>query len=271
MNKELIMKSDVLDILFENRNKSYGAYNLRKFYGNRLLKATGLMIALTLVLSAFTFLPKNKEFISATPYEIPDTKMSEPKAKEPEKKKDPPKEVVKEIPVSSKKLLSNISIVKNTDKTDSIQTLDPKDLISNINLKVPGDGGPVLIPHIKPDQGGDITGSVKPVSDITTPIANPEVMPSFPGGADALRKFMQRNLHNPKDMEEGEQVSVKVQFVVGFDGKLKSFQLIQDGGEAFNNEVLRVMKKMPDWVPGRANGENVSVYYVIPVKFVPAE
>ena len=58
MNKELIMTSDVLDILFENRNKSYGAYELRKFYANRLLKALGMMIGSVMVLSAFTFLPK---------------------------------------------------------------------------------------------------------------------------------------------------------------------------------------------------------------------
>ncbi len=93
-------------------------------------------------------------------------------------------------------------------------------------------------------------------------------MPEFPGGMNALRRFLERNLNNPRDLEENETVSVKVRFVVGFDGKLKSFETIQDGGEEFNKEVMRVLKKMPDWVPGKTQGQNISVYYTIPVKFV---
>jgi len=58
--------------------------------------------------------------------------------------------------------------------------------------------------------------------------------------------------------------------VVGYDGKLKSFEIVEDGGATFNKEVIRVLKKMPEWVPGKANGENVSVYYTIPVKFTAA-
>ena len=94
-------------------------------------------------------------------------------------------------------------------------------------------------------------------------------MPSYPGGMDALKRFLQKNLTNPRDLEEGEMVSVKIRFVVGYDGKLKSFTTVQDGGEEFNKEVVRVLKKMPEWVPGKTKGQNVSVYYVIPVKFVP--
>ena len=66
-------------------------------------------------------------------------------------------------------------------------------------------------------------------------------------------------------------MSVKVTFVVGYEGKLKGFKITEDGGEVFNKEVIRVLKKMPDWIPGKANGENVSVYYTIPVKFTGAD
>jgi len=93
-------------------------------------------------------------------------------------------------------------------------------------------------------------------------------MPSYPGGTAALRRFLERNLGNPRDLESGELISVKVKVVVGYDGKLKNFELVQDGGTEFNNEVIRVLKKMPAWVPGKSKGQNVSVYYTIPVKFV---
>ncbi len=102
-------------------------------------------------------------------------------------------------------------------------------------------------------------------------MATAEVMPAYPGGMEALRKFLQRNLQNPEDLEAGQVVAVKIKFVVGYDGKLKSFEIIEDGGKPFNNEVIRVLKKMPMWTPGKSNGENVSVYYSIPVKFTAAE
>jgi periplasmic protein TonB len=63
-------------------------------------------------------------------------------------------------------------------------------------------------------------------------------------------------------------VSVKVKFIVGYDGQLKGFETIEDGGVAFNNEVIRVLKKMPNWIPGKISGENVSVFYTVPVKFM---
>ena len=98
-----------------------------------------------------------------------------------------------------------------------------------------------------------------------------EVLPSYPGGMDALRKFLEKNLQTPTEMENGETVSVRVKFVVDYTGKLKSFVTVLDGGEAYNKEVIRVLKKMPDWVPGKTRGENVSVYYIIPVKFTGAD
>ena len=69
-------------------------------------------------------------------------------------------------------------------------------------------------------------------------------------------------------MVEGESVKVVIRFVVGHDGKLKSFDIIQDGGDEFDKEVIRVVKKMPDWTPGRSSGRAVSVYYLIPIKFI---
>lgn len=272
MNKELILKSDVLDILFENRNKSYGAYNLRKFYGNRLMKATGAMIAVVVVLSAFTFLPEKKVYETRT-YTIPDDPtlghVKPPENKPPEVK--PKTTVVPLKAAASAVFVSNIKIVPRNTLTDTIVDITSL-AISSVKTPPGNTGGPqIIIPPDSNNGGGDKTAATKPVVDKTTPVYTAEVMPSFPGGYDALRKFLERNLHNPRDMEEGEQVSVKMQFVVGYDGKLQSFNLVQDGGELFDKEVTRVLKKMPDWVPGKSNGENVSVYYVIPIKFVSAE
>ena len=85
----------------------------------------------------------------------------------------------------------------------------------------------------------------KPTVDKITPNDFAEVMPSYPGGIQALRKFLEKNLKNPQDLEEGQNIKVRIRFIVGYDGNLKGFETIQDGGTAFNNEVIRVLRKMP--------------------------
>lgn len=268
MNSESIMKSDVLDILFEKRNKAYGAYTLRKFYKNRLIKSIGIMVFTVIVFSAFTFLPERpKEII----YDIADTGLVDVLF---EQKKEPVKP--KPIPPATKttasivKFTSKMVIVPNSDTADKLHNLTEEAIGSNNNIIING-GGPQTVGD--PGPGSEGVAGPPPVAevplDVITPTENPEIMPQFPGGLAALRKFLERHLINPRELAEGELISVKVRFVVGFDGKLQRFELVEDGGTEFNNEVMRVLKKMPAWTPGKSKGQNVSVYYVIPVKFIP--
>ncbi|MEI7734434.1 MAG: energy transducer TonB [Ferruginibacter sp.] len=266
MKTEQILKSDVLDIIFENRNKAYGAYALRKFYDNRLMKSVAAMLVVVVVLSAFTFIPKNSGEYSVRNIALPENEFATAKPKE--KPVDPVKPPPPKTQVPMQKFLKDIKIVQDPDDSDSLPDYMDKKMIGSVTINVPGDG-PLVFGAPGPGTGeGPVAAPVKPVVDITQVRETAEVMPSFPGGMDGLKKFLQRNLNNPKEMEDGEMVSVKMKFVVGYDGKLKGFETIQDGGEEFNKEVLRVLKKMPEWVPGKSNGQNVSVYYTIPVKFV---
>lgn len=270
MKTELIMKSDVLDIIFENRNKAYGAYYLRKFYNNRLMKSLALMMAVVVVLSAFTFIPKMKKDVKAELVYVNDYELKklEDKIPEPEKPKDPPVPPKQNLP--SVQYNSKINIVPDNTVVKPLETITDSTVIANITKPGEGGEGPLVG---EPKDGGDDPGKGKepvtePAINPAVPSASAEIMPEYPGGIDGLRKFLQRNLTNPRDLEENEVVSVKVRFVVGYDGKLKGFETVQDGGEEFNKEVIRVLKKMPDWVPGKTRGQNVSVYYTIPVKFV---
>jgi periplasmic protein TonB len=272
MRTEQILSADVLDIIFDNRNKHYGAYNLRKFYGNRLAKALVLTFIMAAgVMLAFNFFKKERAarpdvpepFFAGHVVEVlPPVELTAPKPK------PVPKQSEK---LPSQKFVANVAITKDENKADKLA----KDLNTVAIAGVTQIGKPDEPSVVKGPEPGDAKGStiipaVKTI-DRTTPMASPEVMPSFPGGMEALRKFLQKNLQNPQDLDEGQIISVKVKFVVGYDGALKSFEIIEDGGKAFNNEVLRVLKKMPEWVPGKSNGENVSVYYTIPVKFTAAE
>ena len=266
------MKTDILDIIFEHRNKAYGAYDLRKFYNHRLKTALGSIMLIAVSLAASTFLPKRSTMVSARIFEISETvlpKLNE-KPKEQVKKETIVKTETKATNASQKKLLSTLVIVPNNNKADTIKTLFETDVIGNVN-NVVVNPATLFVQPVKTETGNGVVTIPKIDKGMPLDIANVDVPPTYPGGIDALRKFLENNLNNPKEMEEGESVSVRIRFVVDYNGKLKSFVNVVDGGEAFNKEVVRVLKKMPGWIPGKANGENVSVYYTIPVKFVSAD
>lgn len=274
MRADQILSADVLDILFESRNKNYGAYALRKFYGNRLGMALGFTVLLTAgamlslkwvntpALAAATVDVAETEYVKI--YEVPSAPAPEPPKVQPPVQKQT-------VKAPSQKFVSNIQITKQEQTTTPLaKNLDS---VAIADVTQAGDAKEKLL--VKgPDAGKETVkeGAATPAPvDKLTPMAVAEVMPSFPGGMEGLRKFLQKHLTNPEQMEAGELVSVKIKFVVGYDGTLKSFETVQDGGKLFNDEVLRVLKKMPTWIPGKSRGENVSVYYTIPVKFTGAE
>ncbi len=270
MRTENILHADVLDIIFEHRNKNYGAYTLRKFYNNTLYKAIGAVCMLVLVCCLFSFFQKeNKQALVSIIYEDPELKspVHDPLPKKP---KQPERHTPAPAKTGLQKTLSHVQITKD-------KFADPRDSMLIGNIQIAGIKGPVApvshypvmplsrVPEVVPP-----TVSVPPI-DKNKPSDFAEVMPLYPGGTEALRKFLEKNLKTPESAESGLTVSVKMRFVVGFDGALKSFETIQDGGAEYNNEVIRVLKKMPQWIPGKTKGENVSVYFTLPVKFTAVE
>ena len=116
--------------------------------------------------------------------------------------------------------------------------------------------------------GAEVPATIPPKKiNKQDPVEIADIMPQYPGGIPALLDFLKKNLHTLEEITEEDEVLVKIKFVVNYNGKLESFDIIKSGGMAFDNEVLRVLKKMSLWIPGKSNGENVSVYYVVPVKF----
>jgi protein TonB len=95
--------------------------------------------------------------------------------------------------------------------------------------------------------------------------------PQFPGGPDALKQFLARNLQTPGDLENGEKKVVRIKFKVDKDGFVNTFEIVTSGGNELDMEVVRVCKKMPRWVPAIQNGMNVPINYVLPVTFIGAE
>ncbi len=269
MNADHILKTDLLDIIFEKRNKDYGAYILRKGYNSRLYKSLGIAFSIIFIFVLFTFLHKEKmitlkpieEIFWATPLELPEEKMVAPEPQKPKQSISPstaeaPKPAV--VNDNSGPLVFDDNAPKINDP-GNIGPVTPADTDST-------SGGGPFIP-----QAPAVPVITKPIIDRTTPMPSAEVMPSYPGGIKALRRFLEKNITSQATIEPGDMVSVKVKFIVGYDGKLRGFEVVEDGGAQYNNEVIRVLKKMPDWIPGKSNGENVSVYFIVPVKFMPQD
>jgi len=263
MKPEIILQSDMLDILFENRNKEYGAYALRKNYNKRLVQAlsgTGLIVVLFIVLQSMK--PKDDN-----PGELVYTGTVvniEPDKTKP--KEDPPKDKIKPA-----KPVPTIAVSAPVIKPNIVETTVPDidsingRVISNVTNNVASgiaDPGPASTAN---NAGNTTQPTEESAIENNAPLNFAEVMPSFNGD---IVKFMLLNLRQPDDIEEGQRIIVRVKFVVTADGNIDDAHIIQSGRTDLDQEVLRVVKKMPRWKPGMQAGRSVPVYFYLPVTFV---
>lgn len=99
-----------------------------------------------------------------------------------------------------------------------------------------------------------------------------EEMPVFPGAEKAMFEYFGNNIKYPKEaIEAGIQGTVYVTFVVGSDGALSDARVLRGIGGGCDEEALRVVKAMPNWVPGKQREKPVSVQYNLPIRFVYRE
>ena len=269
MSSENILKMDVPDILFKNRNQEYGAYILRKFYPNRVKASLLILFSMVLLFSALTFIPKNK--IPEVP--VIETTMVSFHEAAVERKRETPKAKALQIEkkVLQKKILSKLIITHSKDSTELFPDISNLTIGSKAILF--GSEGPGII-----DPGSIKTGigAVAPKGALNLPVnkgpfENPDVQASFPGGEYEPIRYLKKNLRMPDLLAAEQMVQVSIKFVVGFDGNLGRFDVVRDGGAEFNSEVVRVLKKMPKWNAGKMGGQNVPVYYTLPVKFSAIE
>ena len=94
-------------------------------------------------------------------------------------------------------------------------------------------------------------------------------MPEFPGGVDELYQYLRSNTDYPKALaESGIEGKVYARFVVEIDGSIGAIKIMRGiGPEAFEDEVKRVIKNMPNWIPGEDRGKKERVYVILPFVF----
>jgi protein TonB len=244
------------EMLFENRNKSYGAYAIRKNYERRMVismfMTVSLFAAAMIIPSFFKGVKEVVTTITAhEPKIINIVDPNKPNLDPPVQHTAPP--VKKGLTGGTPTPVDSTVIVKNDSITMDPHLIgDPKgtDTTRTIAINIPTGGG-----------GG---GVLPPKAPITVPDVNPE----FPGGMAAFYDFLKKNIKYPRLAVENEiKGTIYISFVVDENGKVSDIQNMNALGGGLEKEAVRVAGLMPDWKPGILNGEKVPVKYNIPVKF----
>lgn len=265
MTSNEILKADVLDILFDNRNKQYGAYLLRKNYNNRLGMALGISLSSILL---FFFLA---QFTRSSSSVIYSDKKEEivviDKVIPPGIKKPDPIIAKRTKPAPAKERSFIKPIIKEDDLVQNPMTTQ-EDLITSFISNRNVDGSPEnSIPIIR-----EAVAEKLPVKqEVKSTEMLPSREPEFPGGQVAWMNFLRKNLNAPAELESGDKKTVSIRFFVSVEGTITDFEVIRSAGRVFDNEVIRVLKKMPKWKPAIQNGQAIARAFTQPVTFVGVE
>lgn len=265
MKPEMILQADFEDLLFENRNKDYGAYALRRSYNNRMY--IGVIVMLLTALFFYFFqrwnantrqlIPLVTSYITSCPVEISQVELVKPKAVKPTKVKAATIQYT--VPVLVKERVTPLAEISELEKDVHIG-VTTQDGLPESELKDS--------PFQEPAALGTETGEKAP--EIFEKV---EFMPEFPGGMEALYRYIGRKIRmDDKELEPGTTLRALCRFVIDADGKVTQWTLLQGtGSEVLDAEMLRVIASMPQWRPGLQNGKRVAVYFNLPFVFKSPE
>jgi protein TonB len=260
-----LFKRQWIDIVFEGKNKAYGAYELRKENSKTNIRAfiIGAIIFVLAVSSPMIadLIPDSSDKQVTIDKKIVTIKLP-PKEEQPKNLPPPPPPPPKVDQVKFVKpvVAKTEEIVEEPPKIEEIK--DKK--LGNETIKGDPDAPLTL------DEVG--TGPVNQVVEEDNGIYNTagiQVQPDFPGGMDKFYKFIAKNYNTPD--EEGLKGKVFVTFVVEKDGSLTDIKVIRDIGYGTGKEAIRVLKSSPKWNPGEQNGKKVRVQYSLPINIQSAD
>jgi periplasmic protein TonB len=241
------------DFLFQNRNKTYGAYLLRKRYNKQLVLSTLFTVAFFVLVAVISFLIVNRPEpdLKESPYfseylPQPTVNIIQPdEALLPELKK-----------LEKKAAYTAPQVVFNADEqelSDLNTDADPADTTTNGT-------------NANGSSNGVLDGSGVDDDAIYTYVQEP---PAFPGGDLARKSFIQRNLKYPQlALQNKIQGIVYASFVVEKDGSITSIKILQGIGAGCDDEALRVVRLMPKWKAGKRQGHEVRVQLIMPLNFI---
>lgn len=273
MEKQHLLNADYLDILYDNRNKNYGGYELRRKYPDRAKRAAYTVLLAAGMLSSIPVIAgilngrKPDNVGLGIPKPIVTTIMDLPK-----EKVQPPRPVTK--PAQAAAIQTTVAIhVLKIMPTDQVQTDAPKpvdslgDRVAGLNDNAGKPGGTVA-DNGQLDCDGPISSD--PPVTVDPPVTKPMIvvsqMPQFNGD---VNDYLSKHTKYPEVARaNGEEGRAVVKFVVNEDGGISNTEIVQSAkSPSLDQEALRVVSSMPRWKPGKHQGKEVKVYFNLPITF----
>ncbi|MCA6469453.1 MAG: energy transducer TonB [Chitinophagaceae bacterium] len=275
MDINKLQTADVLDIIFDGRNKEYGAYDLRKTYNKRLTYALVSMLLLCLLMLVISVIANSvgKEKAQVMVQDISlenmktEEKKPEPPPPPPPPKQEPPKvEITKFTPP---KIVKDEE-VKPEEEIKEVEKLEDTK-IGTFNQEGVKDEGLVAPPV---EKGTGVVEAPKVEEDYDKVFTVVQIPAEFQGGLPAWIRYLERNLNRDIPVENGApagRYTVIVAFTVSKTGAISDVQAENDPGYGTKAEAIRVITKGPSWKPAVQNGRNVIYRHKQSITFVVSE
>ncbi|MDE5687196.1 MAG: energy transducer TonB [Paramuribaculum sp.] len=266
------------DIIFEGKNKDFGAYQLRKASNSRHNKAMIVIVIVIAILFALAFLVNTViKAAEAKPEDLAEQQLAmvdmateeveETPEEEPQRIEEQKPEVIKEELLNTAKA-TEIAIVQDDQVQEEIKSQDELKEDERAIGAVNEDRGVDDIINAQEHKEVVVVEEKKPEQDDNYVFEAVEQEAQFPGGSGALLKWLGDHTDYPQIALDNEiQGTVHVRFVVKKDGTVGDVKILRPVDPALDKEAIRVVKSLPKFQPGRMNGHAVNCYYTVPVKF----
>ncbi len=270
------------DLIFEGKNKDFGAYELRKKSDGRHNRAMlytifGLIVVL---IGGFCYGVYNDIKMKQKEAELQaqlEQQMMELQNQQDEEQQEEEEEVQQRVEEQKPEALPEE--ILNTMKATEIAVVDDDEVVEEIKSQDELKETTTAIGSTNFDQGTDDLNVVREykeevIVEEKTPVDDNQVfqsveqMPQFPGGDVELMKYINSHIKYPTmAMENNIQGRVVVQFVVTKNGSIGEVKVLRSRDKDLDNEAVRVVKSLPNFIPGKMNGQPVNVWYTLPVNF----
>lgn len=259
METKNILTADFLDILFDGKNKNYGAYELRKTYDRRMVLAVGttFFLSLLFVVSSLLAGPKKKTRSQelVTTVELQNVKQDEPKPELPRPQEKPKPQLVEIARVTPPRIVEDDQV----NEQDEVKPVDDLQNVRIGNIDQQGvKGDDIIAPPIEKNTG--VVDVPKKEDDIDEIFPIVQIQAQFPGGTKEWIRYLERNLNKDIAAENGAppaDYTVTVSFIVDKKGLISDVRAENDPGYGIKAEAIRVIQKGPNWIPAVQNGHNV--------------
>ena len=271
MAKIDLTSKDWCELIFKDRNKEYGAYDMRLDTPKRHNLATLIVIVVVILVITLPMLIKfitpekeNKIVVNevTTLAKLPEAEIKRNEELQPMMKPTTPPPPLKSTIKFTAPVIKKDEEVGEEDEIKSQDELAARGNVAISIADVKGND------EIDGQDIADFKDFVAPEVEEEEVYIIVEQMPGFPGGEEALLKYISDHIEYPTmAVERGIEGRVTVRFVVNKDGYVQDVTVIRGVHELLDKEAVRVIQSLPRWNPGKQNGVAVAVYYNVPVTF----